>query len=560
MIVYQDSDGDLWCYSTLKCDTYPKSIRILKERPERKHDVVFFTPILSPEPTYQNPSSEYDIDMSTASLIYKDWIDYDKQFKTEELWDDPLIPYKYKNTQRHSHFLSNLGSDVELGQGTNPNKKVQFAKGVFIGFSWIRKDIIGNKERLSSYDNVAFDVRQSAYQIYKLWVKNRIEDQESKSLGSLRVKKSFLLRDFKFSLVLYLLNHIQKSPSYLQEINGTGLLALVSKSDDFNIAFEHFLKFQFQKPFGQVIWPLGRPFTFSELLKPIVDTYESILTSLHKSQLPDDVLQENIIDVDFENNKKILREYVWLQKRLFGLNGRAVTDLLYFESNKGLSAGEKAYLDLLSRIHLSLKTITERIEAGNYDQQELTLYLLIDEGEIGFHLRWQKDYVKDLCHYLPKILRLNDRQIQVQVVFTTHSPVSLSDIPSSHIIYLTRDLSTGSIVAKSDMARLTFGANIQNLMADSFFMEKGTIGALAKEKIESLIEYLKGQEVDTAVWDSNKAGVFIGLIGDSLVQSRLGEMYQAKFDKLPSLEEEEARLRKRLEEILMIKGRFNEED
>ncbi len=98
------------------------------------------------------------------------------------------------------------------------------------------------------------------------------------------------------------------------------------------------------------------------------------------------------------------------------------------------------------------------------------------------------------------------------LIFTTHSPFLLSDIPKENIIFFNDKLST----------KETFGANIHTLLSDSFFMEDGLMGEFAKTKIEDVVNFL--QEKKTTIKSHKEAKQIIDIIGEPILQMRLERM------------------------------------
>ena len=78
---------------------------------------------------------------------------------------------------------------------------------------------------------------------------------------------------------------------------------------------------------------------------------------------------------------------------------------------------------------------------------------------------------------------------QTQLLFSTHSPILLSDIPNGNVVFLKNE--HGRIVIKDDKERKGFASNIFDLYRDSFFMENGTMGMFATSKVNALLEKLK---------------------------------------------------------------------
>ncbi len=166
--------------------------------------------------------------------------------------------------------------------------------------------------------------------------------------------------------------------------------------------------------------------------------------------------------------------------------------LLTFSPYRRLSSGERGMYNLFSSF-LDLKYRYENSIANDYfkfgkkDTLANDLAILIDEGDLGFHPHWKKKYVHFLITILPKIFSTQS----LQIIIATHDPLTLSDIPNNNIVYMTKRLGEYSeILDKFKNPKQSFGANITDLLADSFFVENGLIGDFAKGKIEEVINWL----------------------------------------------------------------------
>src|ERR1019366_427183 len=117
--------------------------------------------------------------------------------------------------------------------------------------------------------------------------------------------------------------------------------------------------------------------------------------------------------------------------------------------------------------------------------------VLIDEGDVFLHPAWQKRFVYLLLEYLPIIFAKTEHGVQrnIQIIFTTNSPIPASDLPNSNTIFLDRVLIQSdkdssmiftSIVKDSlNDQKETFATNIHTLFSDSFFIKNGLIGDFA---------------------------------------------------------------------------------
>lgn len=238
------------------------------------------------------------------------------------------------------------------------------------------------------------------------------------------------------------------------------------------------------------------------------------IKSLHEIfvTLSDNIVFENgrsvlKIDVDredIENLTKTLFDVYAKVREYFSNIPIALKDVIDIESNKNLSYGEKSILNLYSTFHDFTFT-------NNHVRESENFLLILDEADLGYHPIWKRKFVNTLCETLPIIFTQlkpalwdnihkrkksskNERPC-LQIVIATHDPLTLSDFPSSNIIYLKKDSNRKTVVLNSEVdMKKSFGANITDLLADSFFVEDGLIGDFARKKIEHTIMWLNEQK------------------------------------------------------------------
>ena len=134
------------------------------------------------------------------------------------------------------------------------------------------------------------------------------------------------------------------------------------------------------------------------------------------------------------------------------------------------------YLSNLDMFFLLLQNITG---VKLYDRDSLIIF---DEIELYAHPEYQKNFINDFLNAINSINKNNDN---INIIFITHSPFILSDIPKQNVLFL----ENGRSINYEN--KNTFGANITDLLADSFFINDGLIGDFAKEKISITLEWLK---------------------------------------------------------------------
>ena len=145
-----------------------------------------------------------------------------------------------------------------------------------------------------------------------------------------------------------------------------------------------------------------------------------------------------------------------------------------FDLFPSMSDGEYQFIYLFNTIYSSI------------DKENILL--LIDEGENFLHPNWQKKYIS----FIVQFIQDNFSDKKIHIIFTSHSPFLLSDIPKQNIIFLDTYEDGKCKVLKHDEVmnkKQTFGANIHTLLSDSFFMDDGLMGEFAKGKINEIIDF-----------------------------------------------------------------------
>lgn len=257
-------------------------------------------------------------------------------------------------------------------------------------------------------------------------------------------------------------------------------------------------------------------------------------------------------ETELGNVEEIFKAYAKITQLLSSrlLHGNKPHGFLQFKWHN-LSSGERAFLDLFARFSYGKTKIEEYVTKNEDAVIPDVLYLFIDEGELGFHLQWQKEYVKTIIEILPEIFKFGDQKPQIQIVFTTHSPISLSDIPRYDTIYLKKDEEyLLSVVTETDSPKHSFGANIHEIMYDAFYLKDGFIGSFAKEVIDEI--FMWGNNEGSRDLTQQYVRGVINIVDDPILRLKLEEIYAEKYKY--NLEEEIlkikiAQMEKRLLEI-----------
>lgn len=216
--------------------------------------------------------------------------------------------------------------------------------------------------------------------------------------------------------------------------------------------------------------------------------------------------------------------------------------------NKGylqtLSSGEKQkiYSTASWVYHVMNLTSVKADKSVGYVRYQL-INFVFDEIELYYHPDLQRTFIRDFIDTLSRLpLR---QQIHINCIFVTHSPFILSDVPNTNILFLDKD----GLPDKLAISSHTFATNIHELLKNSFFLDNGSMGAYAQDKIKSLMLFLESGQIQNDEWSELSAKKFIDLIGEPIIQSSIWSLYVKKFIDEESkifLELEIARLQSKL--------------
>lgn len=184
---------------------------------------------------------------------------------------------------------------------------------------------------------------------------------------------------------------------------------------------------------------------------------------------------------------------------------RANGHLIMLES---FSSGEKQKLYSLSAIVYHLQNLNS---VANEKFKYHSINVILEEIELYFHPEWQRTF----CYELMKMIRDADLSNigSINILFVTHSPYILSDIPKSNVLFLKDGHPENS------MQENTFGANINSLLKNGFFMPSLPIGEFAHEKINDLFGLLHSGEFDRKELASLRSEV--QMVGEPYIRQQL---------------------------------------
>lgn len=188
-----------------------------------------------------------------------------------------------------------------------------------------------------------------------------------------------------------------------------------------------------------------------------------------------------------------------------------------------LSSGEKQNIYSINTILYHILNIESVHRAETQRIRYNYINLILEEIELYFHPEYQRTYINNLLEAINKLELIEIKGINI--IFVTHSPFILSDIPQQNIL----KLDNGNPILHREGSN-TFGANIHDLLANDFFLEGGFIGEFAKNKIQEVIDFIqsdktfkKNLDVKIKYYTS-----IIELIGEPVLKQKLFEMLYLK--------------------------------
>ena len=195
---------------------------------------------------------------------------------------------------------------------------------------------------------------------------------------------------------------------------------------------------------------------------------------------------------------------------------------IYFETREktlvGLdtfSSGEKQKLYTLSAIVYHLQNLDS--VSGNVHRYE-AVNIILEEIELYFHPEWQRTYCYDLIDLIQKSGLQNIKTINI--LFVTHSPYLLSDIPKTNVLFLKNGIPDYS------MQENTFGSNINGLLKNGFFLPSLPMGEFAHKKINSMFAKLHSSDFSQDEENMIKIYQDIIRVGEPAIRHQLMVLYK----------------------------------
>ncbi|SDH10144.1 AAA family ATPase [Winogradskyella thalassocola] len=464
----------------------------------RQYSAVTETIYYSPFLDFKEPLP--GIDLSYDSILEEDLDDMSFLFQAS----NTVIPsrrLKTKNALRQLEFqYSDYGKSLaeSFSYPVFNRSKITFTR---------HKIEVDRETNKIQFHNTPFDLQFVLQPLFEYI------QYEAKEINEKRVNDNFQKDLFKNYIIMDILclfiKQMEKTNDYLTEGHISikqkefveKLKGLNSTEALFLFLDIHFYNINSTK---QKLLPIEETKTFIIYLFEIIDDLENDFFNWNDKAiyLEKEKTQEIIL---FHNKflNEIDKYYLGVEEKtgevLFEKRNR-IEGIINFEpSDKSLSSGENALLNFYSRIYDYFKT--NMIDVPTVSKAEFYL-IFLDEADLGFHPKWKKKFVKETINFIKEFFKSLD--LRVQIIFTTHDPLTLSDILNYNIVYLEELDNKKTVVDKDVNPKRSFGANITDLLADSFFIEDGLIGHFAKDKINETIQWLNYKKLDLEVEELKK--------------------------------------------------------
>lgn len=495
---------------------------------------------------YENYGNKHEL----YPLYYSTHIDYNLKniqspISQSNLINDSLEDYYYDTILRQIFFLNKKGQFLQENY-----KDFPFYENLAIKVNKVDKSTFLNSD---FYRNATIG-KSITKQLEMLWNHYAISNEPS-------IHGNF---NFINNFEVFILSLLVSDDTYMQtNDNGTSIgFQEVLDQDDFQTKLEIFLCKRLDNIDGALyktlessvgvnftntteliekikaypIIQIAGGFKFDEIKKQAILTikrYSAIWELYNFISLNTEVF---IFDKPNEINLSVKKDTSEdFLKTFFGLYQKVHESIQYIQfefrifnifPQKKLSTGEQSLLNFYSSIYSFIGKREQHL------RQHKQYLLLLDEPETGYHATWKKKFIKSITEILPEIFNELNKNTSIQIIFTTHDALTLSDIPNNNITYLQKlEDSSVTVFKLKEKGRpnRSFAANITDLLADSFFVEGGLVGDFAKGKIQEVIEWLRNEKRDLTKKNNYKS--IIKIIDEPIIQRKLSEMYDLAFNE-----------------------------
>lgn len=265
-------------------------------------------------------------------------------------------------------------------------------------------------------------------------------------------------------------------------------------------------------------------YSTQEKLISLVEFNERIESTLKKQE---GLASERRENYKFKDGKGEYQRHIWNYEELMPCP--AVRADVLFVNNEGdqlkassLSSGERQMIAVLSAAIYHLFNISSQFDENSHRKGNLIypyVNIIFDEAELYFHPKYQTQFINALLTAIDG-LNLVDTINGINLIFVTHSPFLLSDIPQGNILCLHDGKPAKEL-------KRTFCANVYDILAESFFMKR-FVGEFAYNKVGEIIDKLNSKNF--RLDKEEKLLRLIELIGDDFIRENLLMRYKSRIE------------------------------
>ena len=391
------------------------------------------------------------------------------------------------------------------------------------------KTVEGSNEKKIHFQNTPYEFRRIINSIYKrlnyeIYTESnnlKIYDDDNNVINEIVIRKYILKREIILSMLSVIIDMLEE--------DNTFDYGIIENGDFFNLENSNIVtNFLFFSKNAYVDngkkHKIFQDVLFENFLENIFYVVDSISNKSNISILPNNTIT---IEIGITNIKNLIELHREIAK-----NFMSYPNMNHYHKNinqyefitidplgRSLSSGEFAILNFFSKLYFFLKNKpTTLLNKKNF-------ILLLDEADSGLHPMWKKEFITTILKSVPYFFEGLNSKPNLQIILTTHDPLTLSDIPKHNVIFLEKT-KEGKCQILSKVQK-TFGANITDLLADSFFIKDGLIGNFAKSKIEDVIDWINDIKSKRKVLLEEELEYcknVIELIDERVIKLKLSEM------------------------------------
>lgn len=498
--------------------------------------LVYVTPHFTPYALVDTPAYPSSFsDLSTIGLMKRIVENYYNP-TSNDLWDarlqDPIGPYQ---TEQTKWALSFVRAEQELHPEKKlPTEDIPHKKKLPLDED-MQDEVTGDQEPV--FKPMGIRVSLSKVVVQKLRSKNT-EEGVTRILKRVQASESdFFEKVFYAYAGLYVNDHNSAAQARLMNSIDKRMLAAWERYFEYEKDLTDLFSGELPPRRKAMLRFLGNQKEYQQkdyvnAVRAFFRKLGEILDHIPQQELDNASLTGSIVlDMKSQENFERLLELVELHFKV-----KSIVPFLDFDTTPRMSAGERAFFDTWGRLYHhfleSIEVTTSPEEGTNLDlsdpknwPERKDAIIFFDEAETTMHPEWQRRIVQKTIWFFEAFAPW----VHPHLIFATHSPILLSDVPAGNVVLLERE-DDQSIVRPIDETK-AFASNIFDLYRDSFFLKSGsTMGAFATAKVNSLLKKFKNRKPKIVKHELSDVLSLAKMIGDPFISRSIWRRLDALID------------------------------